>query len=119
MMEPVPNVIDEPRAAAPGEDREQVPELTARTKVLLIEDNPGDAQLIQIMLADAGSDFFVLETVERLQQGLGRVRRGDCGVVLLDLSLPDSQGLETFSQLHAQAPGIPIIVLSGLNDTTV
>ena len=113
------NVSDRPRSAGPRELPVEAPEPGPRTKVLLVEDNPGDAQLIEIMLADSGSDFFVLETVERLQQGLRRVRRGDVGVVLLDLSLPDSQGLATFSQLHAEAPSIPIIVLSGLNDTTV
>lgn len=118
-MDRIPNVIDEPRVAARGEHGRQVPAPTARTKVLLIEDNPGDARLIQLMLEDAGSNFFVMETVERLQDGLRRLRRGDFGVVLLDLSLPDSQGLETFTQLLAQAPRIPIIVLSGLNDTTI
>jgi sigma-B regulation protein RsbU (phosphoserine phosphatase) len=88
-------------------------------KVLLIEDNPGDARLIELMLAEAGSDYFQLERAERLAVGLHRLERDGIGVVLLDLSLPDSRGLATFAQMHAHAPNIPIIVLSGLNDTTV
>src|SRR5579864_4266651 len=79
-------------------------------KVLLIEDNPGDARLIELMLADAGGDFFQLERAERLAVGLRRLERDGIGVVLLDLSLPDSRGLATFSQMHAHAPNIPIIV---------
>src|SRR5512146_2637375 len=70
-------------------------------KVLLIEDNPGDARLIQLMLADAGDGLFEVETVDRLAAGLRRLSRNDIGLVLLDLSLPDSQGLETFTHLHA------------------
>jgi sigma-B regulation protein RsbU (phosphoserine phosphatase) len=90
-----------------------------RIRVLLIEDNSGDARLIQIMLRDAGRDIFDFERVERLGSGLERLARGGVGIVLADLSLPDSHGLSTFQRLHAQAPQVPIIVLSGLNDTTV
>lgn len=90
-----------------------------RLKVLLIEDNPGDARLIEIMLNDAGEDLFNIESVDRLQAGLDRLAEDGVDVVLLDLSLPDSQGLATFVQLHARAPWLPIIVLSGLNDTNM
>jgi sigma-B regulation protein RsbU (phosphoserine phosphatase) len=90
-----------------------------RIRTLLIEDNPGDARLIQIMLEDEGAEVFEVEHVDRLGTGLRRLERGGVGIVLLDLSLPDSHGLETFAQLHAGAPRIPIIVLSGLNDTTL
>ncbi len=85
--------------------------------VLLVEDNPNDARLIEVMLEDAGAEWFDLEQVESLGQGLERVERGDIGVILLDLTLPDSRGLDTFTLMHAAAPGIPIIVLSGLDDT--
>ena len=91
----------------------------SRVKVLLIEDNPGDARLIQIMLEDAADDLFQIEQVERLSAAFERLAAGGIGVVLSDLSLPDSHGLDTFVQLHARAPQVPIIVLSGLNDTTV
>ena len=88
-------------------------------RVLLIEDNPGDAHLIQAILGDAAVDGFVLERAERLAHGIDRLASGGVDSVLLDLSLPDSHGLETFSRLHAEAPGVPIIVLSGLEDETV
>jgi phosphoserine phosphatase RsbU/P len=90
-----------------------------RIRVLLIEDNAGDARLIQLMLTDGDVDTFVVERVDRLSLGLSRLLAGGFDIVLADLSLPDSHGLETFLQLHAQAPQVPIIVLSGLNDTTV
>jgi sigma-B regulation protein RsbU (phosphoserine phosphatase) len=90
-----------------------------RTRVLLVEDNPGDARLIEIMVEDAGEDFFEIERVEDLGSGLTRLAEGGIGVVLLDLSLPDSRGLESFTRLHASTPQVPIIVLSGLNDTTL
>src|SRR5437879_3554408 len=95
------------------------PAVEERVKVLLIEDNPGDARLIQLMLEEAGSQLFEIEHVGRLEQGLKRLAGGGIGVVLSDLSLPDSRGLGTFAQLHRLAPHVPIIVLSGLNDTTL
>lgn len=90
-----------------------------RITALLIEDNPADARLIQYMLMDSGGGIFQLEHADRLARGLERMESPGIDIVLSDLSLPDSHGLETFTRLHAQAPQIPIIVLSGLNDTTV
>jgi len=90
-----------------------------RIRVLLIEDNPGDAQLIKVMLAEADGESFELRHVERLEAGLRELGNGKIDIVLSDLSLPDSYGLDSFLRLHARAPHVPIIVLSGLNDTTV
>ena len=101
------------------EDGEKTRSQAERIKVLLIEDNPGDARLIQLMIEEAGNDLFEVQHVENLTDAFARLAHGDFGVVLCDLSLPDSHGLETFGQLHARAPHVPIIVLSGLNDTTV
>jgi PAS domain S-box-containing protein len=84
--------------------------------ILLIEDNPGDARLIQEMLAEPGKADYHLENADRLSQGLERFLEGGIDVVLLDLSLPDSQGLETLSKVRAQASEVPIIVLTGLDD---
>lgn len=91
----------------------------SRMKILLIEDNPGDARLIQEMLADAGGQGFTIEWVSRLADGLERLGRGGIGLVLLDLGLPDSQGLDTFIKAHAQAPQVPFVVLTGLADETL
>jgi len=87
-----------------------------RIKVLLIEDNPGDARLIREMLAEVETPKFDLEWVKRLSAGLERLDQGGIDALLLDLGLPDSQGLDTFTRVHAQAPNTPIIVLTGLDD---
>lgn len=103
----------EPVAKAEGS------ESPTKIRVLLIEDNPGDARLIRLMLSEAEHDVFEIEHTDRLGRALDRVVQGGVDIVLSDLSLPDSHGLETFARLHRVAPRVPIIVLSGLSDTTV
>ena len=88
-------------------------------RVLLIEDNLVDARLIQIMVTDAGANAFDIERADRLSTALDRLAREHFDIVLLDLSLPDSHGLGTFSRVHQQFPGVPIIVMSGLDDERV
>jgi CheY-like chemotaxis protein len=89
-----------------------------RLKVLLVEDNPGDARLIRELLAEQrGANFDVLQ-VDRLAPGLA-LTAGPIDAVLLDLNLPDSQGLATFRRLHTTAAWLPIVVLSGLADEAV
>ena len=88
-------------------------------KVLLIEDNPGDVRLIREMLTSARDGVAGLECVERLATGLERLSGGDIDVVLLDLSLPDSHGLVTFTQMYDQVPQVRIIVLTGLADESL
>ena len=87
-----------------------------RTKILLIEDNPDDAMLIQETFADTGNTSCDWHWVYRLSDGLERLETDHFTVVLLDLSLPDSHGLETFTKAHAQAPNVPIILMTGLED---
>jgi len=87
-----------------------------KLKVLLIEDNPGDARLIKEMLTEAGEATFELEQVTRLSEGLERLTRDDLGLILLDLSLPDSRGLDTFIMVHSVSAQVPIILLTGLDD---
>ncbi len=87
--------------------------------VLLIEDNPGDARLIQELFAERGGAMFTLECVDELSTGLKRLAEGGIDVILLDLGLPDSQGLDTFAKTHEQVQDVPIIVLTGLDDETV
>ena len=84
--------------------------------VLLIEDSPGDARLIREMVAEAGAAPFRLHWVQRLAEGLERLRAGDVDLVLLDLSLPDSLGLDTFDKVYAHSPSVPIVVLTGNDD---
>jgi diguanylate cyclase (GGDEF)-like protein len=85
--------------------------------VLLIEDNPGDARLIEEMIREDPDAPFTLHYVDRLSQGLEHLSsNGETGLVLLDLSLPDSMGLETFSRVYAHSPTVPIIVLTGNDD---
>ncbi len=113
------NLLNGHPAAAETAEAERERPQTEPIRALLLEDNPGDVRLIQIMIDDAGDHFFEVEQVERLEPALERLSHGGIGLVLSDLSLPDSQGLETFAQLHSRAPQVPIIVLSGLNDTTL
>jgi len=89
------------------------------TRVLLIEDNPGDVRLIQETLLDAVGIQFEFECVDRLAGGLERLTEGGIDVVLLDLSLPDSHGLETLSTLRGRAPEVPILVMTNLDDETI
>ena len=90
-----------------------------RQVVLLIEDNPGDVRLIREMLAEGEEALFELACVGRLSQGLEYLATRSPSLVLLDLSLPDSYGLDTFLKVYAHSPKVPIIVLTGHDDQTV
>src|SRR5258706_14788408 len=90
-----------------------------RQIVLLIEDNPGDVRLIREMLAEGEDGIFELACVGRLSQGLEYLATGSACLVLLDLSLPDSYGFDTFLKVYAHSPKVPIIVLTGHDDQTV
>jgi len=89
---------------------------TKPIELLLIEDNPGDALLIEEMLSEVKGFPFTFDHVPRLSEGLERMASGTVGVALLDLSLPDSHGLETVARARAQSPGVPIVVMTGLDD---
>ena len=91
----------------------------APVRILLVEDNPGDARLLRETLRDARSLDFRLVHAETLKQGVEAVTGEGCDVVLLDLSLPDAHGLETVERMLAAAPTLPIIVLTGLADETI
>jgi diguanylate cyclase (GGDEF)-like protein len=85
-------------------------------KVLLIEDSPGDARLIQEMLMEADASRFELEHVDKLSTGLKRLGKEGFDVLLLDLGLPDSNGIQTLEKVLTQATELPVIVLTGLAD---
>ncbi len=88
-------------------------------RILLIEDNPGDAGLIQASLAEVPSATFQLQHAETLMSGLKILERGNVDLVLLDLSLPpESSGINSLLRVQAAAPTVPIIVLTGLDNET-
>jgi len=88
-------------------------------RVLMIEDNPRDARLIREMLSEVRGTLFNLKWVDKLSTGLEILATGGVDVLLLDLLLPDSQGLNTFAKAYAQVPEMPIVVLTGLDDETL
>ena len=84
--------------------------------VLLIEDNPVHVRLVQALLSEAHSPTFELATAECLKDGLNRLGEDGIELVLLDLTLPDSQDLETFVRVRAHAPNVPIVIVTGVDD---
>lgn len=87
-------------------------------RILVVEDNPGDAALLENMLNEAAVSFE-LKCVERLSSGIEQIKTNSYDVILLDLGLPDSFGLETLIKFNAIQPAAPIIVLTGLADEAV
>jgi signal transduction histidine kinase len=85
-------------------------------RVLLIEDNAGDARLLREMLGKEGAGSFELTHLLRLSEAVAHLANEGVDVLLLDLGLPDGMGLDTVRQALAMAPGIPVIVLTGLDD---
>jgi PAS domain S-box-containing protein len=88
-------------------------------KVLLVEDNPGDVFLLQELLKEVNTTKVELRPVERLSEALNLLAHDSFDVMLLDLSLPDSQGISTFLSANRQAKATPIIVLTGFDDETL
>lgn len=90
-------------------------ETVAKTiAVLLVEDDPDDVLVITAGL-NAGRERFQIETADRLSQALRRLETPGIDVIVLDLSLPDSTGLDSFRRLQGAARDIPIVVLTGLD----
>ncbi|HYP09278.1 MAG TPA: PAS domain S-box protein [Bryobacteraceae bacterium] len=87
-----------------------------RIRVLLVEDNPGDARLLREVVREAEGAHIQLTHVDTLSKALSKLDADQFDVVMLDLSLPDADGLETLVRTHAQAPSVPIVVLTGLDD---
>jgi sigma-B regulation protein RsbU (phosphoserine phosphatase) len=85
------------------------------THVLLIEDNPGDADLVRLRLVE-GDAAVSVSCVNRLEDGLASMTKQPPSVVLLDLNLPDSRGADTFRKVLEKAPGVPVVILSGQDD---
>ncbi|HBG47101.1 MAG TPA: hypothetical protein DDW94_08955 [Deltaproteobacteria bacterium] len=89
-------------------------------KILLVEDNPADARLLRELLAESGlKERFAIDAAGSLKEALACLCAGGFDVVLLDLMLPDTTGLDTFTALHRSYPAIPVVLLTGLSDETL
>lgn len=102
------SISSEPDSKAPASD-------PASTRVLLIEDSPADVMLISALLGDE----FAVTQVPGLREGIAAAAQASFDIVLLDLFLGDSRGLDTFAQFQALHPELPILVMSGLDDEKV
>src|SRR5271157_1962409 len=89
------------------------------TRLLLVEDNPVDALCFKETLEQAKDRKFEISHVETLADAKEHLEKESFNVLLLDLGLPDGQGIGTFLEAKNMAPGIPIIVMSGLDDETL
>lgn len=85
-------------------------------KILLIEDSLAEARLLQELLKSAQFKSFSLVHVKRLQEAINQLKQEHFEVILLDLTLPDSVGLASLAPLIEQAPSLPIVVLTNMND---
>ncbi len=82
-------------------------------RVLLVEDNPGDARLIRELLAEVPEATFEVMHTERVSDALDWLAKAHVDVILADLALPDATGLQTVNRLRDQAPEVPLVVLTG------
>ncbi len=94
-----------------------IPENTTLLSILIVEDNPGDLFLLEETLRLTRLPFENVFKASSTAEAIGMLDKHDISVVLLDLSLPDSSGFNSYSQVEAHASSIPIIVLTGLADT--
>lgn len=90
-----------------------------RIRVLVIEDNAEDFAYIKKTLLDGSSTSFDLVSVGKLSDGLQCLALGKADVVLLDLTLPDGHGLETLHKVQSQAPDVPIVILTSIQDEEI
>ena len=93
--------------------------LGKKIKILLIEDNPGDAYLIEDNLEEFADFSYELKRVGTLNEGLNILKGQPFDVILLDIVLPDSDGVNTFFRIHNQNSCVPIILLIELDDETI
>jgi signal transduction histidine kinase len=84
--------------------------------VLLVEDNAGDARLLQEMFSKEKAGSFQLTHLLRMSDAEAQLKKGGVDIVLLDMGLPDAHGIETVRRACTVAPGVPMIVLTGLED---
>jgi DNA-binding response OmpR family regulator len=85
-------------------------------KILLVEDNPGDARSILEMLNENDNPHYDIYQTSRLDDGIKILVKDHFDLILLDLCLPDSEGLDTFNIMKYNSPDLPIVVLTGLKE---
>jgi len=91
--------------------------MSAPVRLLVVDDNPGDARLVELTLATEAPDRYRIERAGRIADALPRLGAGDVAAVLLDLGLPDSRGTDGLRRLRAHAPRTAVVVLSGAEDS--
>ena len=89
--------------------------MTERTRILVVEDNPGDLRLIRELLCESEPPCEI-QAADRLSEAFRILAEDEIDLVLLDLSLPDSSGMEGFHRMRSEMPATPIIILTGLRD---
>jgi diguanylate cyclase (GGDEF)-like protein len=94
----------------------RAPERCRFMKTLLVEDNSADARLIREMLKETSAGTFEVQHVARLDKAMECLHKETFDVVLLDLGLPDAQGMESLTLVHKTWVGLPIVVLTGLDN---
>lgn len=92
---------------------------TAKTSILLVEDDAEDAFLVQRLLDLRGDGQFAVRHVSNASDAIRTLTKGGVDVVLLDLGLPDSQGFETVVRIRTSFPGVPVVVLTGIDDESL
>jgi diguanylate cyclase (GGDEF)-like protein/PAS domain S-box-containing protein len=92
---------------------------TSITKLLLVEDSPGDARLLREMLNEEDTLNTELTHVQYMSDAERHLARQTTDIILLDLGLPDAQGLEAVRRARAAAPRVPLVVLTGLDDESL
>jgi PAS domain S-box-containing protein len=90
-----------------------------RINILLIEDNPGDIRLIEELLKEVNDFCYNLTIAENLIKGFNKIEKNKSDVILLDLTLPDSMGINTIIKTRDKVKNLPIVVLTGVNDEII
>ena len=88
-------------------------------RLLLVEDNPGDARLLREMFDEGGLHDTEVTLVECMRDAEKSLAECEVDLILLDLGLPDAQGLDAVRRAHAAAPRVPLVVLTGLDDESL
>jgi PAS domain S-box-containing protein len=88
-------------------------------RLLLVEDNPGDARLVREMCREQGLSTDELTHVDTMSRAEAHLADHEVDLILLDLGLPDGRGLEVLRRAHAAAPRVPLVVLTGLDDESI